>query len=248
MNQPDSTAPVFAARYQPPAGVWDEFVDGGTVRPHWAFMEELLNDAEDRWAELQATSIERLLRENAVTYYSDGSQRPWRLDALPFILNAAEWQLLETGLIQRAQLLNRIVADLYGAATLLQGALPQALAFANPNYLLPCSGYRPPEGAFLDLLAFDLGRAPDGHWYVLSNRTEAPSGLGYALENRMLMSRSVPDLFERGNIARLAHFFRAYSASLQRLGRDIGTGEGLSVILSAGPDQSTYFEETFLGR
>ena len=248
MSEADATPPLSGGRYIAPPGVYDELVDDAGVRAHWRFMEEVLNDPESRWAEAQDSSIRRLLRENAVTHFSDGSQRPWQLDGLPFLLDASEWELLEAGLIQRARLLNRIVADLYGPTTLLQGPLPQALAFANPNYLLPCCGYRPPEGAFLDLLAFDLGRAPDGQWRVLSNRTEAPSGLGYALENRMIMSRSVPDLFERGNIARLAHFFRSYSESLQRLGRDIGNGEGLSVILSAGPDQSTYFEQTFLGR
>ncbi|MFV2090149.1 MAG: circularly permuted type 2 ATP-grasp protein, partial [Pseudomonadales bacterium] len=131
---------------------------------------------------------------------------------------------------------------------LLEAALPQALAFANPNYLLASCGYQAPEGTFLNLLAFDLGRTPDGQWRVLSNRAEAPAGLGYTLENRMIMSRSVPDLFERGNIARLAHFFRTYSASLQRLGALNSTRDGLTVILSAGPDQSTYFEQTFLGR
>jgi uncharacterized circularly permuted ATP-grasp superfamily protein/uncharacterized alpha-E superfamily protein len=248
MSHPRSTQPLFAAHYEPPAGVFDEFVDDRGVRAHWTFMEEVLNDPESAWAESQDESIRRLLRENAVTYFSNGLKRPWQLDGLPFILEAAEWEFLKTGLIQRARLLNRIVADLYGSTTLLRGQLPQALAFANPNYLLPSCGYRPPDGVYLSLLAFDLGRSPDGQWRVLSNRTEAPSGLGYALENRMIMSRSVPDLFERGNIARLAHFFRSYSAALQRLGGESETGDGLSVMLSAGPDQSTYFEQTFLGR
>ena len=137
-------------------------------------------------------------------------------------------------------------ADFYGAGTLLHGRLPAALAFANPNYLLPSCGSSAPESTYLTMLAFDLGRSPDGHWRVLSNRTEAPSGLGYALENRMTMSRSVPELFERGSIARLAHFFREYSNNLQRLGHT--TGEGLAAILSAGPDQRTYFEQAYLGR
>lgn len=246
MSQTDSTLPLFAARYEPPAGVFDEFLGAGGVRPHWRFMEEVLNDPEASWAAAQDERIKRLLRDNAVTYLTDGSHRPWALDGLPFILDATEWEALESGLIQRARLLNRIVADFYGPTSLLRGGLPQALAFANPNYLLPSCGYRAPEGCFLSLLAFDLGRSPDGQWRVLSNRTEAPSGLGYTLENRMIMSRSVPDLFERGNIARLAHFYRGYSASLQQLARQIGAG--LSVILSAGPEQSTYLEQAFLGR
>ncbi len=246
MSQSDNL--LFAARYEPPADAYDEFFVNGRVRDHWAFMEEVLNDPHAQWAEAQDASIQRLLNESAVTYFADGNLRPWQLDGLPFIMDPGEWTQIEAGLIQRARLLNHIVADLYGPSNLLEGILPQALAFANPHYLLPSIGYKAPEGAFLNLLSFDLGRSPDGQWRVLSNRTEAPSGLGYALENRMIMSRSVPDLFERGSIARLAHFFRSYSNGMQRLARQVGTGDGLSVILSAGPDQSTYFEQTFLGR
>lgn len=248
MSQSNSTSPLFAASYVPPAGVYDEFLDNGEVRPHWTFMGEVLNDPEGRWAQAQDESIQRLLSESSVIYSADGARRPWALDGLPYILEPAEWESLEAGLLQRAHLLNQIVADLYGPATLLEGTLPQALAFANPNYLLPSRGYSPPGGIFLTLLSFDLGRSPDGEWRVLSNRTEAPSGLGYALENRMIMSRSVPDLFERGSIARLAHFFRSYSAGVQRLGGQVGSSDGLSVILSGGVDQSTYFEQAFLGR
>ena len=246
-----SPAPIAAA-YQPPAGAYDEFFtrDSQTeaVRGHWRFMDEVLNDPHSRWAEDQDARIRRLLNESAVIYFSDGTRRPWQLDGLPFILDPNEWPMLESGLIQRARLLNQIVADLYGPTTLLRGTLPQSLAFANPNYLLPSIGYRAPEGVYLSLLSFDLGRSPDGQWRVLANRTEAPSGLGYALENRMIMSRSVPDLFERGSIARLAHFFRSYSAGMQQLARRVGGHDGLSVILSAGPEQSTYFEQAFLGR
>lgn len=245
-----STVPMTAA-YQPPTGAYDEFSApsaDGSVRDHWRFMDEVLNDPHSHWAEDQDASIRRLLNESAVTYYADGTRRPWQLDGLPFILDPNEWPALEAGLIQRARLLNQIVADLYGPTTLLRGTLPQSLAFANPNYLLPSVGYRAPEGAYLSLLSFDLGRTPDGQWRVLANRTEAPSGLGYALENRMIMSRSVPDLFDRGSIARLAHFFRSYSTGMQQVARGVGTHDGLSVILSAGPEQSTYFEQTFLGR
>lgn len=238
----------FASRYEPPAGVYDECFADGQVRGHWGFLQDVLNDPQNRWAEAQDTSIRRLLKESAVTYFSDGTERPWQLDGLPFVLDSTEWTHLEAGLVQRARLLNQIVADLYGPASLLRGTLPQALAFANPNYLLPSIGYTAPDDVYLSLLCFDLGRSPDGQWRVLSNRTEAPSGLGYALENRMIMSRSVPDLFERGSIARLAHFFRSYSAGMQQLGRQAGSTDGLSVILSAGPDQATYFEQAFIGR
>jgi uncharacterized circularly permuted ATP-grasp superfamily protein len=243
-----TTSVPLTAAYQPPSGAYDEFTENGQTRSHWRFLEEVLNDPGSHWAEEQDSSIRRLLNENAVTYFSDGTLRPWQLDALPFVLEPGEWAALETGLTQRARLLNQIVADLYGPTDLLKGTLPQSLVFANPNYLLPSVGYRAPEHIYLSLLSFDLGRSPDGQWRVLANRTEAPSGLGYALENRIIMSRSVPDLFERGSIARLAHFLRSYSAGMQQTARRNGSEEGLSVILSAGPEQPTYFEQVFLGR
>lgn len=226
-----------------PSAGYDEYANGG-VRGHWTIVDALLNDGE-RAAALNRT-VRSLLRESDGASTSDREHRPWSLDSLPFMLDPKEWTSLESGLIQRARLLNQIVADFYGAGTLLHGRLPAAVAFANPNYLLPSCGSRTPESTYLTMLAFDLGRSPDGRWRVLSNRTEAPSGLGYALENRMTMSRSVPELFERGSIARLAHFFREYSNNLQRLGHS--TGEGLAAILSAGPEQRTYFEQAYLGR
>lgn len=224
---------------------YDEYANGG-VRSHWASVAGLLND-ETRAASLNRT-VRSLLRESDTGQANDAASRPWGLDSLPFMLDPQEWHQLEAGLTQRARLLNAIVADFYGAGELLRGRLPVSLAFANPNYLLPSCNYQVPDSRYLTLLAFDLGRSPDGQWRVLSNRAEAPSGLGYALENRMTMSRSVPELFETGSIARLAHFFREYSNHLRFLASQTSTGDELAVILSAGPDQSTYFEQAFLGR
>lgn len=248
MNQLPDTPALFAANYQHPPDVYDEILGPHGVRGHWSFMREILQDPTTDWAKTLDQTVRRLLQENAVTYLADGTKRPWQLDGLPFILDATDWAQLEAGLVQRARLLNTIVGDFYGARTLLHGQLPSALAFANPDYLLPSCGYQAAAGIYLNLLAFDLGRSPDGQWRVLSNRTEAPSGLGYTLENRMIMARSVPELFERGSIARLAEFFRQYSENLQQLAGGHAGGQALTVILSGGPDQSTYFEQTFLGR
>ncbi len=237
-----------AGLYRSSSGVYDEFMVKGKLRKHWGSIGETLLRKGTDWAANLDTSVRRLLEENAVTYLADGTRRPWQLDGLPYLLDPSEWQTLETGLIQRARLLNAIVADLYGPQTLLKGDLPPALTFANPDYLLPCCGYQAPEGVFLHLLAFDLGRSPDGQWRVLSNRTEAPSGLGFALENRMIMARCLPELFDRGSVSRLAHFFRSFSDNLQRLGTLSTAGDGLAVILSGGPEDAIYSEHTFLGR
>ncbi|MCZ6618097.1 MAG: circularly permuted type 2 ATP-grasp protein [Gammaproteobacteria bacterium] len=246
-NNPERETSI-AGLYQTAGSAYDEFMGDGKLRRHWGFIGETLLRKGTTWAANLDASVGRLLKENAVTYLADGTRRPWQLDGLPFVLDPDEWQTLETGLIQRARLLNKIVADLYGPQDLLMGDLPPALAFANPDYLLPSCGYEAPEGVYLHLLAFDLGRSPDGQWRVLSNRTEAPSGLGFALENRMIMARCLPELFERSGISRLAYFFRSYSDNLQRLGALSTAGDGLAVILSGGPEDAIYSEHTFLGR
>ncbi len=196
-----------------------------------------------------AETAARMLHDNDVTYVAQGangeSARDWRLDMLPLLMAPAEWHALEVGLIQRARLLNMIVADLYGPQQLLKSrSLPPALVFGNPEFLLPCHGVGARDGTFLHLLAFDLGRSPDGQWWVLSNRTQAPAGAGYALENRIITSRCLPDMFASCNVHRFASFFRGFSENLLSLG---GHEDHLAVVLSPGPGRS-YFEHAFLGR
>lgn len=236
--------------YVPHAGVFDEMVDAqGQVRAHWRqFVTGFSAMSDD--ARAQATEMAaRMLRENDVTYVAHGdggAERQWRLDLLPLIVTAPEWRSLEAGLVQRARLLNAVVADLYGGQQLLKaGTLPPALVFGSPEFLVPCHGIEAKNGTFVHLFAFDLGRAPDGRWRVLSNRAQAPAGAGYALENRIVTSRSLPDLFAAANVQRLAAFFRGFSEHLLSLGnRD----EHLAVVLSSGPGRESYFEHAFLGR
>jgi uncharacterized circularly permuted ATP-grasp superfamily protein len=156
----------------------------GALRPHWRSFIDGLTAMGGEGRLHAAETAARMLHENDVTYIAHGTEgdaaRQWRLDMLPLIMAPAEWHALEVGLIQRARLLNMIVADLYGAQQLLKSrSIPPALVFGNPEFLLPCHGVSAREGTFLHLLAFDLGRSPDGQWSVLSNRTQSPAGAGY---------------------------------------------------------------------
>jgi uncharacterized circularly permuted ATP-grasp superfamily protein/uncharacterized alpha-E superfamily protein len=240
----------MVAGYHPPAGVFDEMLQpDGTLRRHWRTFIDGLTAMGAEGRIHAAETAARMLHDNDVTYVAQGangeSARDWRLDMLPLLLAPNEWHALETGLIQRARLLNMIVADLYGPQQLLKSrSLPPALVFGNPEFLLPCHGIGARDGTFLHLLAFDLGRAPDGQWWVLSNRAQAPAGAGYALENRIITSRCLPDMFANCNVHRLAPFFRGFSENLLRLG---GHDDHLAVVLSPGPSRS-YFEHAFLGR
>ena len=250
----------FLAGYQVPTGTFDEMRGpDGAVRPAWAALLQAPDFASAATVEQRWQLAERLIRENGVTYnvYGDpkGLARPWPLDPLPAIVPAAEWRGIEAGLAQRARLLDRLLADLYGPQTVLKdGTLPPALVFANPGFLRPCLGIAPPDGVQLHLAAFDLGRQPDGTWIVLDDRTQAPSGAGYALENRMVLSRSLPDAFRAQPVERVSSFFRALRETLARAAaaaaaRSRGSSsEPRIVLLTPGPYNETYFEHAYLAR
>jgi uncharacterized circularly permuted ATP-grasp superfamily protein/uncharacterized alpha-E superfamily protein len=224
--------------------------DGVIPRPHWAhLMESLVEIGSEelgrRWAR-----AERRIRENGITYniYSDpqGVNRPWKIDIIPFLISAAEWRDLEEGIIQRAQLLSLLLEDMYGSQTLIaNGHFPAALLYANPAFLRPMVGVRVPAHSYLHMLAVDLARSPDGQWWVLSDRTQAPSGSGYALENRTIVSDVLPDLFRSSNVLRLAHFFRAQRDALTAM----AAGDNPRIVLlTPGPYNETYFEHSYLAR
>lgn len=240
-------------QYCPPADVYDEmFSAPGVVRPHWqkfvAALEDLgADELVRRWEQAR-----RIIHENGVTYnvFGDpqGMDRPWELDALPLLLPAAEWSALSTGLIQRAQLLNLILADLYGPQRLLQsGHLPPELAFPNPGFLRPSCGYRAPQDVRLHLYAAHLGRAPSGEWCVLADRTQAPSGAGYAVENRIVISRMLPGVFHECQVQRLAPFFLTVRETLKGLAPHHREQPRIA-LLCPGLASPTYFEDAYLAR
>ena len=187
-----------------------------------------------RWAR-----AERRIRENGITYnvYGDplGASRAWQIDIIPLLIPADEWRSIEAGIIQRAQLLSLLLEDLYGAQELRRaGPLSAALLYANPAFLRPLVGVRVPAHSYLHMLAVDLARSPDGQWWVLADRTQAPSGSGYALENRTIVSDVFPDLFRTSNVLRLAPFFRAQREALTSLAR---RDNPRIVLLTPGPLQ-----------
>ena len=223
----------------------------GAVRPHWQPLVEGLERLGREGLRERGENVRQLLREHGVTYnvHADGhsASRTWELDMLPLIIDPAEWAQLETGLIQRTRLLNLVLADIYGPQRLLHdGFLPPALLHANPGFLRSCHGIRPPRDLFLTLHAVDLTRAPDGRWWVLSDRTQAPSGVGYALENRAILSRILPDEFREAQVQRLGGFFERRKAGLRALAP--WTSAPNIVLLTSGPYSETYFEHAYLAR
>ncbi|MDN3922277.1 circularly permuted type 2 ATP-grasp protein [Roseateles violae] len=194
---------------------------------------------------------QRRVQEDGASYnvYDEGGQssRAWPLELLPMLIAADEWRAIERGVAQRARLLNAALADVYGARRLLdEGLLPASLVFAHPQYLRALHGCRPLGGIHLHIAAFDLARGPDGLWWVVGQRTQAPSGLGYLLENRLIIGQQFPEAFRAMSVQRLAASFQALLQGLQRLSPE---GERARVaLLTPGPRNETYFEHAFLAR
>jgi uncharacterized circularly permuted ATP-grasp superfamily protein/uncharacterized alpha-E superfamily protein len=237
-----------------PAGLrrYDELTDAqGEMRPHWQpLIERLRADGSPDAVRRSLELTRRLVVENGVTYnvYADpqGADRPWALDPLPFVLSASEWKTIEVGVSQRARLLNALLADLYGPQRLLaEGHLPAELPFGHPNYLWPCQNLTPVDGNWLHVYAADLARAPDGRWWLLADRTQAPSGAGYALENREILEQVHPEIVSDMQVRRVRGFFAGLRASLLNASGDEAP---LAVILTPGPYNETYFEHAFLAR
>lgn len=226
------------------------------VRPHWREFFRALAALSPGDLAARRSTLRRQIHENGITYnvYADprGFERPWELDLLPYILPAAEWAQIEAAVIQRATLFNRILADLYGAQTLLQqGLIPPALIYGHSGFLRPLVGAKPPGDLFLHLYAVDLARSPDGRWWVVADRTQAPSGAGYALENRGVVARALPELYRASGVKPLAPFFEGFRDSLAALAPGDAEGAGdepLIVVLTPGPYNETYFEHAFLAR
>ena len=202
----------------------------------------------------RTANLRKQIRDNGVTYnvYADanGPQRPWSLDLFPLIISPDDWAGIDSGIKQRTRLLNHIMADVYGPQNLLkQGLLPAALVQGHPGYLRAMQGVQPAGGMFLHIAAFDMARGPDGKWWVVSQRTQAPSGLGYLLENRLSISMLFSEAFQGMQVQRLAESYKALVDSMKMLSAVADSHHNARVVLlTPGPYNETYFEHAYLAR
>lgn len=252
-NLANPIPPTLASAYGEPDGIHDEMkASDGSVRPHWqGFTQQIdaMGPAElaRRWSQGQ-----RMIQDNGVTYnvYGDprGMDRPWELDPLPMIVSPKEWAHIEAGLIQRAKMLNMVCADLYGPQRLLsERKIPAELILGHPGFLRSCHNLPVAKKRYLSLYAVDLARAADGKWWVLNDRSQAPSGAGYALENRLVVSRSLPGVFRDCRVTRLARFFSRLRDTLRAMSPRVGENPRI-VLLTPGPFNETFFEHAYLAR
>ena len=241
------------AGYAAPEGRFDELLSGpGRPRAHWDAFVRALAERSEREVSDTLSLTERQIREHGITYnvYADaqGAHRPWEVDPIPLVLPPEEWETIAAGIEQRADLLNRVLGDLYGPQTLLKdGTIPPSVIFGHRGFLAAAEGLRPAGGRHLLQYAADLARSPDGRWWVVNDRTQAPSGSGYALENRLVVSRVFPQMFRDLHVQHLATFFDALRASLLHWAPH-GDGPTRIVLLTPGPHNETYFEHALLAR
>lgn len=240
-----------AAGYNHEYETLDELLDNaGQIRPHWDYFIRALQKLGPDEIGRRHQEISKLLRENGVTYNvygdPDGSNRPWQLDPIPLLISNEEWRNIETGLVERAELLNLIFADIYGQRELVRkGLLPADLLFNHSGFSRACDKVKLLSKRQLILYAADLARGPDGRMWVLGDRTQAPSGAGYALENRSAMSRVFPNIFRDTRVERLDGFFQSLRQGLQQIAPQNFDTPNV-VILTPGPLNETFFEHAYL--
>jgi uncharacterized circularly permuted ATP-grasp superfamily protein/uncharacterized alpha-E superfamily protein len=218
------------------------------IRPGWRRFLDALSETQPGEIERGFAAADRRIRDMGISYrvHGEASERAWPLEHLPLIIGQDEWRGIAAGVEQRARLMEAILADVYGPGRLAaEGALPGSAITGSPDFVPSMSGARPPGGRWLRFYAVDIGRGPDGKWWALGDRTQAPSGAGYALENRLIVSGALPRLRSAMNVARLAPFFRDFRAGLS------GAADRAAprmCLLTPGPFSDTYFEQAYLAR
>ncbi|GLQ77009.1 hypothetical protein GCM10007881_05250 [Mesorhizobium huakuii] len=237
--------------YQPIDGVVDEMVDAaGNPRPVWKHFIEALDDLGAEKLGQRFARADQYLRDAGVYYRvydkAGANEREWPLAHVPLLIEDAEWAAISAGLVQRAELFEETIADIYGRNRLIEkGILPAGLIAASPEYLRPVVGTTPAGGHYLHFCAFELGRGPNGQWWVLGDRTQAPSGAGFALENRVATTRALSDIYGEMHVHRLAGFFRRFRDALIGMARE---SDGRVAILTPGPLNETYYEHAYIAR
>ncbi|MEZ3161943.1 circularly permuted type 2 ATP-grasp protein [Microbacterium sp. BWT-B31] len=242
-----ATLPIPGAGAIDAVARYDEVIGPeGALRPAWkALASATVNLTAAELSRVDA-EISAALADDGVTYTHRDGPLAWRLDPFPLVLDAATWTQLKVGLAQRTELLNAIMADLYSDQRLLaDGVIPAAAVVAHPGFVRPIARRTVRSGHPLVLSATDLGRDVDGEWRVLADQVQAPAGLGYAMENRQVVSRLLPELYQEAQLHRLEPFFAAFRDALLRCGHG-DDADPRVVVLTAGTRSETSYDQAFI--
>lgn len=247
-NQPSPNNSSAFNYPSPHAGVDEAYDVEGNIRPHWRYLLHSLQTLGQEAIEERQKKARRILRDDGATYkiYDEpDTNQSWQLNPIPLLINSDEWNQIETALIERAELFNLLLQDIYGERSLIRrGVIPPELLFSHHGFLRPCQNLKLQGAQQLILHGVDLVRAPDGQMRVMADRTQAPSGAGYALENRTVMNRVFPSLFRDSHVHRLSLFFARLRQRLQELNPNGGIAR--IVVLTPGIYNEAYFEHAYL--
>lgn len=224
---------------------YDEFVDGsGEVRPAWRELGDLIGERGSDGLARLGDVVRTLVDNDGITYEAD--QQPWKLDGIPLLLSASDWDILEAGVVQRSRLLDAVLDDLYGERRVITGGiLPPQLLFGHPGYVRAARGLQNPGRHQLFMLGCDISRANDGRFVVNADRAQAPSGIGYALADRRVTARAIPDIYERIGPRPASPFAQALRLAL--IDAAPATAEDpVVVVLSPGIHSQTAFDQAYL--
>lgn len=247
---------LFDLRDGPGIG-YDEFVDAtGNVRPAWAELADAVAERGRAGLDRLRSVVHGLIDHDGITYTEVDTHRstdghglepgPWILDTLPLVISAADWDVLEAGLVQRSRLLDAVLADLYGPRNVvLEGILPAQLLFAHPGYVRAAAGIKVPGRHQLFLHGCDISRLPGGSFQVNADWTQAPSGAGYALADRRVVAHAIPDLYERIAPRPNTPFAHALRLGLIDAAPDVAQ-DPVVVVLSPGIYSETAFDQAYL--
>ncbi|MFT2110151.1 circularly permuted type 2 ATP-grasp protein [Marinomonas sp. 2405UD68-3] len=236
--------------YPRPEGTYDEaFTEDRIARPHWqSLVESIASLGTDGLSDRERRAL-RILRDDGATYNLAAepmSPKVWGLDPIPSIINDKDWKKIESSLIERSTLFDLILKDIYGPRHLIkQGVIPPEVIYGHPGFLRACQSIDVPGNHNLLLHAADMVRSQDGNFCIIGDRTQAPSGAGYALENRTVLSRVMPSIFRDSQVHRLAYFFQALRNMLSKLVED-KTDNPRIVVMTEGAYSNSYFEQALL--
>ncbi|WP_299777844.1 circularly permuted type 2 ATP-grasp protein [uncultured Formosa sp.] len=221
-----------------------------SVNPNWKKLLSNLTKMDTKTLISKQEEMDWLMDENGVTYnvYNDpkGMHRSWQLNIVPFLIHEKEWETIEKGMQQRSELLNLTLKDIYGKRELIKnGIIPLEVIYAHRGFLRQCDQIQYKTAKNLLIHSADLARGPDGRMWVVNDRTQAPSGMGYALENRYATSRILPDVFNDIHVKPPTSFFSDFNKMLLDAAPQNKDNPNI-VILTPGPLNETYFEHAYM--
>jgi uncharacterized circularly permuted ATP-grasp superfamily protein len=222
-------------------------------RPHYTQLVARFDEFDVDGLDSKVKLIESLFRRQGITFAvygdEDGLERTWPLDIVPRIISAEEWRHVETGLTQRVRALNAFLDDVYtGSLEIVgDGVIPRWLVESSSGYLPEAMGIPVPAGGRCVISGIDLVRDGDGVYRVLEDNLRVPSGISYVLENRVAMTRVLPQAFSRYRVRPVADFGASLLATLRSLA-PVGVNDPTVVVLTPGVHNSAYFEHAFLAR